>query len=73
MSNTITVQNPWSKAIHHVDVTDMTQNRLDALVMLMDDDIREELCYEGHATPGAFFAAYADRVGMEAAGAIWHA
>jgi hypothetical protein len=69
---TITVKNPWSGNFVEIDAAEVTQSRLDAMAVAMDDETREELhSAQDWSSPGAFFAAYAERVGPEAAGVIW--
>jgi len=65
----ITLVNPWSKALVKRDITDLTQEQLDAY------PLDEDICNELHAqiapcSPADFLAAYVDRVGPEAAGIV---
>lgn len=71
-SPTIVVQNPWSGEIVEIDESEVTQEKLDAMALLMDDEIRETVHTKfGPATPGRFFALYAIIVGAERAGILW--
>lgn len=68
---TILLTNPHNGATFERDITGLTEAELDAYAMLMDDDLREALHADlAPCTPEAFLAAYADRVGPEAAGMI---
>ena len=72
---TFTVKNPWSGELVEISESEVTQEKLDFLATLMDDEIRESIhnsedCPE---TPGSFFARYAKIVGAEEAGRIWFA
>jgi len=72
---TFAVMNPWSKEIIEVTEVQVTQRKLDFLVTLMDDGIREAIhnSEDCPTTPGAFFRKYAEIVGAEEAGKIWFA
>ena len=72
--NPIIVQNPWSGEMVEVMETEITQDKLDFMATLMDDEIRERIhTFEDCETPGAFFRKYADIVGPAEAGKIWFA
>ena len=66
----VDVTNPWTGARVSVTRDDVTADRLEALAILMPDDIREKLHSEHPEDPFAFWAAYVDRVGPEEAGKI---
>lgn len=66
---TITLINPWSLAVVERDISDLTQQQLHAYPL--DEDICNELSFEmAPCSPAEFLAAYVDRVGAEAAGAV---
>lgn len=66
---TITLVNPWSRAVVERDITDLTQNQLDAYPL--DEDVCAELAAAiAPCTPAQFLEAYVDRVGPEAAGVL---
>lgn len=52
------------------DISELTEHELDAYALLMDAELREVLHGEGHASPPEFLAAWARRVGPEAAGRV---
>lgn len=69
MATIITITNPFSGAVIEQDISDLTQEQLEAF------PLEERICNELHAeiapcTPGEFLAAYADRVGPEEAGRL---
>lgn len=72
---TIPVQNPWSGEMVEIRETEVTQEKLDFLATLMDDNIREAIHNSGDCpeTPGAFFRRYAEIVGAKEAGRLWFA
>ena len=67
----ISIINPWSKALVHINRSEVTAERLEAMAQLMEDDIREELHQECPDDPAEFFARYVERVGPERAGEVW--
>lgn len=67
----ISVINPWTGVWRHIDRSEITAERLEAMAQLMEDDIREELHRECPNDPAEFFARYAERVGAERAGEVW--
>jgi len=67
----VDVTNPWTGVRVSVTQDDITSERLEALVALMPDDIREKLHSEHPEDPFAFWVAYVNRVGPEEAGKIW--
>src|SRR5690606_16413247 len=67
----ISVINPWTGAWKHIDRSEITAERLEAMAQLMEDDIREELHRECPDDPAEFFARYVERVGPERAGEVW--
>lgn len=69
----ISIINPWSKALVHINRSEVTAEKLEAMAQLMEDDIREELHREYPDDPGEFFARYVERVGPERAGKVWFA
>src|SRR5690606_10307126 len=69
----ISVINPWTGAWKHIDRSEITAERLEAMAQLMEDDIREELHRECPDDPAEFFARYVERVGPERAGEVWFA
>ena len=69
----ISLVNPWSKALVHINRSEVTAERLEAMAQLMEDDIREELHSECPDAPAEFFARYVERVGPERAGEVWFA
>ena len=69
----ISIINPWSKALVHINRSEVTAERLEAMAQLMEDDIREELHSECPDDPAEFFARYVERVGPERAGEVWFA
>ncbi len=73
--DTFAVMNPWTKEIVEVSISEVTQEKLDFLATLMDDDIREAIhnSEDCPTTPGAFFRKYAEIVGVEEAGKVWFA
>ena len=72
--DTFAVMNPWTKEIVEVSISEVTQEKLDFLATLMDDEIREAIHNGDCPTiPGAFFKKYAEIVGAEEAGKIWFA
>ena len=72
--NPIIVMNPWSGEMVEVMETEITQDKLDFMATLMDDEIRERIhTFDDCDTPGAFFRRYVEIVGAEEAGRIWFA
>lgn len=71
MTEVVYVVNPWTGAWVAIDPEEVTSERLEALAVLMPDDIREELHRECMDDAFAFWAAYVDRVGPAEAGKIW--
>lgn len=72
--NPIILQNPWSGEMVEVMETEITQDKLDFMATLMDDEIMERIhTFEDCETPGAFFRRYVEIVGAEEAGRIWFA
>src|SRR5690606_38263378 len=69
----ISIINPWSKALVHINRSEVTAERLEAMAQLMEDDIREELHQECPDDPAEFFSRYVERVGPERAGEVWFA
>ena len=69
----ISVINPWTGEWKHIDRSEITAERLEAMAQLMEDDIREELHRECPDDPAEFFARYVERVGPERAGEVWFA
>lgn len=69
----ISVINPWTGVWRHIDRSEITAERLEAMAQLMEDDIREELHRECLDDPAEFFARYVERVGPERAGEVWFA
>ena len=67
----ISIINPWSKTLVHINRSEVTAEKLEAMAQLMEDDIREELHREYPDDPGEFFARYVERVGPERAGEVW--
>jgi len=67
----VDVVNPWTGVIVNVTREDVTPERLEALAVLMPDEVREELHREHPEDPWSFFAAYVDRVGPAEAGKVW--
>jgi hypothetical protein len=68
---TITLINPFSGATVERDITDLTQQQLDAYVAVMDDEVCNELANEiAPCSPEEFLAAYAQRVGPKEAGIV---
>lgn len=67
----VDVTNPWTGVRVSVTRDDVTPERLEALAVLMPDEVREELHREHLDDPFAFWAAYVDRVGSDEAGKIW--
>ncbi len=66
----ITVINPWTAEA--VDIDEVDDDKLDAMAIIMDDEIRESI-HRKHAPCSAteFFARYVDAVGPEEAGKLW--
>ena len=52
------------------DISELTEHELDAYARLMETELREVLHGEGYASPPEFLAAWARRVGPEAAGRV---
>lgn len=52
------------------DISELTDRELAAYALLMETELREALHSEGYATPPEFLAAWAQRVGPEAAGMV---
>jgi len=69
----ISIINPWTKALVHINRSEVTAERLEAMAQLMEDDIREELHRECPDDPAEFFFRYVERVGPERAGEVWFA
>lgn len=69
----ISIINPWSKTLVHINRSEVTAEKLEAMAQLMEDDIREELHRECPDDPAEFFARYVERVGPERAGEVWFA
>ena len=68
---TITVTNPWTGHTFEKDVTDLTQQDLDAYAAVMSDDSREAANDKfSDGTPGEWLAIWAEMVGSEEAGRI---
>ena len=67
----VDVTNPWTGVRVSVTQDDITSEHLEALAILMPDNIREELHSEHPEDPFAFWVAYVNRVGPEEAGKIW--
>ena len=68
----IAVINPWSAVAVDITPADVTQERLDALAPLMDDEIWEAIHMElAPCSPWEFWKEYVARVGAEEAGKIW--
>ena len=66
----IYVINPWSRVRVAIDPAEVTQEKLDGMVL--ERGVCEEIHREGDAdTPGEFFRRYAELVGPEAAGHAW--
>lgn len=66
---TITIVNPWTGAYGERDISDITQEQIDAYALLLDDDTLSALEGAGD-TPAAWLAAYVDRVGPVEAGRV---
>jgi len=66
--STITIVNPFSGATVERDISDITQEQVDAYAQLLDDETLYAL--EGAETPAAWLAAYVDRVGPVEAGRV---
>jgi len=73
--NSFLVKNPWSGELVEISESEVTQERLDFLATLMDDEIRESIHNSDDCpkTPGSFFRRYVEIVGAEEAGRIWFA
>lgn len=69
----ISIINPSSQTLVHINRSEVTAEKLEAMAQLMEDDIREELHREYPDDPGEFFARYVERVGPERAGEVWFA
>lgn len=69
----ISIINPWSKALVHINRSEVTAEKLEAMAQFMEDDIREELHRECPDDPAELFARYVERVGPERAGEVWFA
>ncbi len=69
---TITITNPWTGHTFERDVTDLTQQDLDAYAAVMDDESREAANdkFEDGMTPGQWLAIWAEMVGSEEAGRV---
>jgi len=65
------VVNPWTGALIAIAPGDLTPEKLEAMGVLMDDDIREDLHREYMDDPWSFWVSFVDRVGPEEAGKIW--
>ena len=66
----IHVINPWSKVWVAIDPAEVTQDKLDGMVL--DEEVVEQIHREGDAqTPGEFFRRYVELVGPEKAGSVW--
>lgn len=65
------VLNPWTGARVSIAPDELTPEKLEAMVVLMEDKLREELHREYSDDPWGFWAAYVTRVGPEEAGKIW--
>jgi len=72
-TDTFFVTNPWTHEKAEISEAEVTQEKLDFLATLMDDEIREAIhnSKDCPTTPGAFFKKYAEIVGPEEAGRIW--
>lgn len=65
--STITLVNPFTGATVEHDITELTEEQVDAYPL--DEDVCNELAAEiAPCTPQAFLAAYVNRVGPRAAG-----
>lgn len=72
--NPIILQNPWSGEMVEVMETEITQDKLDFMATIMDEEVMERIhTFENCETPGAFFRRYVDIVGPAEAGKIWFA
>lgn len=71
MDEVVYVVNPWTSVRHAITREDVTPEKLAAMAVLMEDDIREELHREYMDDPWGFWAAYVDRVGPAEAGHLW--
>lgn len=68
----VSVINPHSGISVRISLDEVTVDKLEALAVLMDDEIREELHMQlAPCSSGEFWAAYVREVGPEKAGAIW--
>ena len=70
---TISITNPWSKALVERDISDLTQAQLDGYAQAMGDDSREEINARGDlldASPAQWLAAWVELVGPEEAGRV---
>lgn len=71
-SRSLEVINPWSGATVSIEPDDVTEERLEAMATIMDDEIREAIHMEiPPCSPFEFFREYVERVGPEEAGKIW--
>lgn len=69
MNIIITLVNPWSGVTVERDITDLTQDQLDAYPL--DEDACESLHRRlAPCAPATFLAAYVEEVGPEAAGRV---
>jgi hypothetical protein len=68
---TVDLDSPWTGQRTAVSMRDL-ESKWDALVNLMDDDVREALHDQGIDYMDRFWAEYVAQVGPEAAGAIWY-
>lgn len=67
----ITVTNPWTGKTFNLDITGLSQEKLDAYALLMDDELRESIHDElAPCEPEQFLAAWAEKVGSEEAGRV---
>ena len=69
----IGVINPWTQTWVHINRSEVTAERLEAMAVFLPDDIREELHRKWMDDPWSFWAAYVERVGPEEAGKLWFA
>lgn len=68
----ITLVNPWTGRTVDINENDVSQAQLDSIVMLMDDNLREQIHRElAPCSPGEFFARYVELVGPEEGGRLW--
>lgn len=66
------IANPFTNTWATIAEDEVTEERLNALAVLMDDKIREELHAKlAPCTPWEFWKAYVERVGSDEAGILW--